>query len=479
MGIALSLVAGLLLIAVIIAANGYFVAQEFAFMTVDRSRLKARAGEGDAAAKRMLGVTDRTSFMLSGAQLGITVTGLLVGYVAEPLVGTAIGELLGGVGVPTATGIAVGTIGVLVVSTFVQMLFGELFPKNLSIAKPYPVAQALSRSTLIYMRVFGWLIAFFDKSSAALVRLFGIEPVEDVEHSANPRDLQRIVSSSTEAGELPPELSALLDRLLDFPERDVFHALVPRSRVDVIAEDATLADVRPQMSEGHSRYPVLQHDGEVAGVVHILDVLEAMAREDDPEGVPVARLVRPVTVVPTLMLLPDALSTMVRAGDLMACVVDEYGGFAGIVTVEDLVEEVVGEITDEHDEDEDPHLTRLEEGAWEVRGDAPLDEVARELGHRLPQGDFETVAGLVIAQHGALLREGDVVELELEPDAVELAHADDPPRRLVRLHVETVEHHVPAALRVELVEPERDDPDAEPDADPEPQPTGAQQREEG
>ncbi len=463
MDVALSLVAGLLLIALIIAANGYFVAQEFSFMAVDRARLKARAAEGDAAAKRMLAVTDRTSFMLSGAQLGITVTGLLVGYIAEPLVGSALGEMLGGVGVPTGVGIAVGTVTVLVVSTFVQMLFGELFPKNLSIAKPERVAERLSRSTLIYMRLAGWLIAFFDKSSAGLVRLVGIDPVDDVEHSANPRDLQRIVSSSTEAGELPPELSALLDRLLDFPERDVHHALVPRSRVDVVGDTATFGEVRQRMDEGHSRYPVLRSDGDVAGVVHILDVLEVLAREEDPDDRPVSEVLRQVTVIPTLMLLPDALMTMVRAGDALACVVDEFGGFAGIVTIEDLVEEVVGEITDEHD-DEDPHLTRLEEGVWTVRGDAPLDEVARELGHDLPQGDFETVAGLAMARRGNLVAEGDVVELELEPDTVELAHLDDPPRRLVRLHVDAVEHHVPAVLRVELVEPQTETagPAAEP-----------------
>lgn len=432
-------------------------------MAVDRAQLKARSGEGDRVAKRMLAITDRTSFMLSGAQLGITVTGLLVGYVAEPLVGSALGEILGGVGVPTALGIAVGTVTVLVVATFVQMLFGELFPKNLSIAKPYPVAARLSRSTLLYLRLFGWLIIVFDKASTGLVRLLGIDPVEDIAHSANPRDLQRIVSSSQAAGELPPELSALLDRLLDFPERDVDHALVPRPRTDVIAEDATLGEVRRRMDGGHSRYPVLSHDGYVAGVVHILDVLDAMAADEDADARPVSGVLRPATLVPTLMLLPDALLTLARAGDTLACVVDEFGGFAGIVTVEDLAEEVVGEIADELEEDEAPHLTRIADDTWSVRGDAPLDEVARELGHDLPQGDYETLAGLAIARRGDLPAEGDIVEIELDPDTVELAHHDEPPRRLVRLHVDEIAHHVPATLRVELVEPrlEATDPGGE------------------
>jgi CBS domain containing-hemolysin-like protein len=461
MDVAVPLVGGLLLIAVIIAANGYFVAQEFSFMAVDRSRLKALAEDGDDAARRALRVTGRTSFMLSGAQLGITVTGLLVGYVAEPLVGTALGTLLGGVGVPSGVGIAVGTIGVLVVSTFVQMLFGELYPKNLSIAAPWPVARRLARSTLVYLRSFGWLIWFFDRASAGLVKLFGMEPVDDVEHSANPRDLQRIVSASRDAGELPPELSVMLDRLLDFPERDVEHALVPRSRVDVLTEDVSVGDTRERMTGGHSRYPVLSEEGEIVGVVHVLDLLEAIAQDEDTDARPVSALMRPATVIPTLMRLPDALAVMVDARDLLACVVDEYGGFAGIVTVEDLVEEVVGEITDEHDEDEEPHLEALDGHAWRVRGDAPLDEVARELGHEVPEGDFETVAGLAIAELGALPREGEVVTVRLGADVVEVALEDDPPRRTLLMHVEEVAHHVPVTMRLELLEESGDESEAD------------------
>ncbi len=158
------------MVLLITVVTGYFVAQEFAYMSVDRSRLKARAAGGDPAADRALKVTGRTSFMLSGAQLGITVTGLLVGYVAEPLIGQSLGTLLGGVGVPTAVGIAVGTVLALVVSTGVQMVFGELFPKNLAIARPEPVARWLATSTLVYLKLAGWLIWFFDQSSNLLLQ---------------------------------------------------------------------------------------------------------------------------------------------------------------------------------------------------------------------------------------------------------------------------------------------------------------------
>ena len=143
----LSLLLGVLVVLAITAVTGYFVAQEFAYMAVDRSGLAARAAAGDAAAKRALTVTRRTSFMLSGAQLGITVTGLLVGYVAEPLIGESLGSLLGGVGIPTAVGVGIGAVLALLFSTIVQMLFGELFPKNLAIARPEPVARRLGAST--------------------------------------------------------------------------------------------------------------------------------------------------------------------------------------------------------------------------------------------------------------------------------------------------------------------------------------------
>src|SRR5699024_2836231 len=148
-------------------------------MAVDRSRLGARAAAGDRSADRALSITRRTSFMLSGAQLGITVTGLLVGYVAEPLIGTAIGDALGGTPVPAGTGILIGTVLALLVSTLIQMLFGELFPKHLAIARPEALATRLARSTSLYLALFGCLITIFDKSSNVLLRVLGIEPVHD------------------------------------------------------------------------------------------------------------------------------------------------------------------------------------------------------------------------------------------------------------------------------------------------------------
>ncbi|WP_222848273.1 hemolysin family protein [Cellulosimicrobium cellulans] len=439
----LSLLLGVLVVLAITAATGYFVAQEFAYMAVDRSRLNARAADGDAGARRALTVTRRTSFMLSGAQLGITVTGLLVGYVAEPLIGDALGEALGGVGVPTAVGVAVGTVFALLLSTLVQMLFGELFPKNLAIARPEPVAVKLASSTTAYLTVFGWLIRVFDSASNALLRLLRIEPVHDVEHSATARDLEHIVAESAESGDLPRELSVLLDRILDFPDQDVEHAMIPRSRVDVVRAGATVGEVREQMASGHSRYPVLSPDDEVLGVVHLQDVLVAT----EP-GEPVERLMRAPELVPTSMALPDALRQLAAGRDQLACVLDEYGGFAGVLTFEDLAEELVGEITDEHDTGVHAPTLAEDDGAWTMAGDVHVDEVERAVGRDLPAGDWETIGGLAIAAHGSLPAAGTSVVLLLPDDPGELAHAGDPDPVWMRVDVLEIERHVPALVRV-------------------------------
>jgi CBS domain containing-hemolysin-like protein len=443
----LSLLLGVLVVLLITVVTGYFVAQEFAFMTVDRSQLNARAEAGDATAKRALAITRRTSFMLSGAQLGITVTGLLVGYVAEPLIGESLGAMLGGVGIPSGVSVGIGAVLALLFATVVQMLFGELFPKNLAIARPEPVARWLSRSTALYLTAFGWLIWVFDQASNLLLRALKIEPVHDVEHSANARDLEHIVDDSRESGDLPVELSMLLDRILDFPRRDVEHAMIPRSRVDTVEDTDTLGHVRELMAHGHSRYPVLAAGTQdVVGVVHLADLLTTT----EPDTAPVTVIARPALVVSHLSALPDVLRQLGESKNQLACVVDEYGGFTGVITLEDLAEELVGEITDEHDQATPAYAPVEGDGIWEMPGDVHIDEVERALGIDLPRGDYETVAGLVIASHGGLPEEGTTLEIELPTDPADFVHDDEPAPRFLRIEVLGVDRHVPSRVRLQL-----------------------------
>ncbi|MGO2037236.1 MAG: hemolysin family protein [Brevibacterium sp.] len=464
----LSLLIGLLVVLLITVATGYFVAQEFAYMAVDRSRLGARSAAGDRAADRALSITRRTSFMLSGAQLGITVTGLLVGYVAEPLIGTAVGEALGGTPIPTGTGVLIGTVLALLASTLIQMLFGELFPKNLAIARPEALATWLARSTSIYLAVFGWLITIFDKSSNVLLRILGIEPVHDVDHAATPRDLKHIVAESRESGDLVDEDSLILDRILDFPQQSVEHATVPRSRVDVVGADMSLSEVRGLMRTGHSRYPVLEADGQVVGTIDLLDVLAVddggtgtvgagftadpaattSATTTSAVAVPALRtLMREPVFVPESLPLPDAVRILSENRAQIACVVDEYGGFAGIITMEDLGEELVGDIADEHDLAIE-EIIDAGDGTWTAPGLIPLDEVERALQRELPATSAQTLSGLAIEHAKGFPEVGERIVIDLPVDPAEFAGAESP--RPARLFAEVleVESHVPSRLRI-------------------------------
>lgn len=444
----LTLLVGILVILAIIAVNGYFVAQEFAYMAVDRTKLAALAAGGDASAKRALAVTKRTSFMLSGAQLGITVTGLVVGYIAEPLVGKSLGVLLGGTGLPTETVVAVGTAAALAAATIIQMLVGELYPKNLAIADPEPLARALARSTLMYMSAFGWLISFFDKSANLVLKALRIEPIHDLDVSASATDLPHIIADSRDSGDLPRELSLMMDRIIDFPQRNVEHAMVPRSQVDWVEPDTTLDDLKELMARAHTRYPVIDDDDAPVGVVHLADVLERLAAGQGNETV--ASLMRPAKVLPTLMLLPDALDQLVQTTNQLACVIDEYGGFAGVLTIEDLAMEIVGEITDEHDAEVGETIVPEGDDTWTMEGEVHLDEVRRIIGHDLPHGDVETVAGLLIAERGALPDEGDTISIDLPIDPAELV-SDEPVRYRLLVDVLRIERHVPTEVRMRLV----------------------------
>ncbi|GAA1848817.1 hemolysin family protein [Pseudonocardia ailaonensis] len=435
----LGILLGVLVVVAITALTGFFVAQEFAYMAVDRSRLKARAAEGDAGAERALGVTRRTSFMLSGAQLGITVTGLLVGYVAEPLIGSGVGTLLGGAG----WAVALGTVFALLLSTVVQMVFGELFPKNLAIARPEPVARRLAVPTTLYLGVFGWLIAVFDAASNLLLKILRIEPVHDVEHAATPRDLEAIIDESRDSGDLRPDLSTMLDRVLDFHDRPARAAMIPRPRVTSVRGDLRIAELADVMAAGHSRYPVLDETGEeVVGVICLRDLL---ALTGDPASLRVADVMRTAVLVPASLPLPAVVTALREAADEFACVLDEYGGLAGVITLEDIAEELVGEITDEHDPASADRTVDAVDG-WTVPGTMHVDEVGRLLDADLPEGDYQTVGGLVIAELQRLPVAGDTIAVVLPggPDS-------DEPDRTLQIEVAEVERRVPSSVRVRLV----------------------------
>jgi len=291
------IVIGLLLVVLVTAVTGYFVAQEFSYVAVDRGRLRREADTGDPAAARALLVTERLSFVLSGAQLGITVTALIVGYVAEPFLGEGLAALLGRAGVPAAVSLPLSIVLALLVATVVQMVLGELAPKNLAIARAETLAKALSRSTLLYLKIFGPVIRVFDKAAGGLLRRIGIEPIEELSEGATEEDLEQIIAESRADGQLDDELSALLDHGLDFRGRTASEAMVPRVDVHTVAATATAADVVALFDTGRSRFPVRGSGAgydEIIGVIGIADILTVPPGErattavtvhviDDPE----------------------------------------------------------------------------------------------------------------------------------------------------------------------------------------------------
>ncbi|MEV6239037.1 hemolysin family protein [Lentzea sp. NPDC051838] len=388
---------GLLAIVVLTVATGYFVAQEFAYMAVDRGRLQQLAEAGSQPAERALRVTSKLSFMLSGAQFGITVTALLVGYVAEPLLGQ-------GLGVPGSMVIA------LVFATFVQMVLGELLPKNLAIARPERLALALSASTLVYLKIAGPVIRLFDAAANRLLRAVGIEPVEELPQGATPEDLKQIVEDAGEQGHLDPELTRLLEHGIGFRELVAEQAMTPRVNVHTVRFDEPAARVVSLLDTGNSRFPVVGEDlDDLRGVVGLAEVLTLTPEERS--SVAIEKIASPALVVPTTLPLPAVLERLRTERRQLACVVDEFGGFAGVVSLEDLAEELVGEI---HDEDDlVAELVEKVGDDWRVSGRMRLDEVEDATGVELPEDDaYDTVSGLVLHQLGRVPEAGDEVVLD-------------------------------------------------------------------
>ncbi|MDQ2585217.1 hemolysin family protein [Saccharothrix yanglingensis] len=402
---------GLLVIVALTAATGYFVAQEFAYMAVDRGRLQQMAEGGDKNAERAYRVTRKLSFMLSGAQFGITVTALLVGYVAEPLLGEGLTGVVGLTGLPEAASVSISMAIALVFATVVQMVLGELFPKNLAIAKPEVLAKALAPSTLVYLKIAGPMIRLFDATANRLLRAVGIEPVEELPQGATPEDLKQIIDDAGAEGHLDPELSRLLDRGLGFRELVAEQAMTPRVLVRTIGADEPVSRVVELLDTGHSRFPVTG-DGldDVRGVVGLAEVLTVEPGERTTT--PVGKIASPALVVPATLPLPAVLERLRAEHRQLACVVDEFGGFAGVVSLEDLAEELVGEI---HDEDDVVRLAiePLGDGVWRVPGRMRLDEIADSTGVELPEHEtYDTISGLLLHRLGRTAQVDDRIEFD-------------------------------------------------------------------
>lgn len=401
---------GILCVVALIAANGYFVAAEFAYVASRRQKLAEAAENGDRKSAKALEVHKRLSFMLSGAQLGITITSLVLGFVARPAIAGVIEGPLQSLGVPEGSVFGISLTIAFIIATIAQMVFGELAPKNLAIAKPEPVARSVAGSTLVFMKVAGPLIKLFDGAANRLLRLCGIEPVDQLHGGVSADELDLIVDSSAESGHLTMSQASLLERAIDFAELEASDAMVAWNRVDTIDGTANAAALRDAMATRRSRFPVVDTEGKVQGIVHAKDLLGV--NRDEYESTAVATLMHDVIAVPEAASLDAVLLQLRTNSTEMALVIDEYGGPAGIITLEDIVEELVGEIEDEYDPTEPVEQVEIEPGVWEIAATSRPDEIERTTGLKLPDGEYDTVAGLVLDRLERLAEVGDAVVVD-------------------------------------------------------------------
>ncbi|MFJ9030213.1 hemolysin family protein [Streptomyces sp. NPDC102274] len=422
-----------LVVAVLLSlACGAFVAAEFSLTTVERGELERAAERGERGAAGALKAVRSLTFQLSGAQLGITATNLIVGMLSERSIARLIRGPVEAVGLSPSVASSVALVIGTALSTVFLMVVGELVPKNWAISSPLAVAKVVATPQRCFTATFRPFIGHLNSAANRIVRGFGLEPTEELASARGPQELAALARHSAKEGALEADTAELFVRTLSLSALTTENVMTPRVQVMALDVRATVEDVaNASRATGLSRFPVYRGSLDtVVGTAHIKDVL-AVPAERRPRQ-PVAGLLREPLLVPESLTV-DHLLDRLSGGATMAVVIDEYGGTAGVVTLEDIVEEVVGEVRDEHDPQEIPGLALLGEdaeghGLWSADGAARADQL-RAVGLRMPEGPYETLAGLVATELGRIPAEGDRLEL----DGWELEVVDATGRRAARL----------------------------------------------
>jgi CBS domain containing-hemolysin-like protein len=399
----------LLAILLLMAGNALFTAAEFSLTTLERSTVEANARTGRRRDRFVRRAHHTLSFQLSGAQLGISITALVTGYLTEPLVAELPHPAMDALGIPDRVADAVVAFVTLLVVTSLSVIFGELVPKNLAVARPVQTARAVAGVQLLFSWLMTAPIRLTNGVANWILRKLGVEPTEELRSARSSQELASLVRSSARGGSLDQSTATLLDRSLQFGDLTAEELMTPRAKIIALQVDNTVADlVATAIESGFSRFPVVDGDlDETIGIVHVRQVFEVPPAER--RHTLVTAVAQPVAVVPST-LDGDALMGQIQANELQtAMVVDEYGGTAGMVTVEDLIEEIVGDVRDEHD-DATPDVMAAGNG-WRVSGLLRIDEVAAATGYHAPEGEYETIGGLVLQELGRIPVSGDEVVL--------------------------------------------------------------------
>lgn len=396
---------------VLTIGTGLFVASEFSLVNLDRADLEARRERGETRLGMTIAALRITSTHLSSAQLGITLTTLLTGFTMEPALGSLLTPPLTAIGLARAAVPGIASIIAVIVATLVSMVIGELVPKNFALALPLVTAKIAIPFQTLFTTVFRPAVRLLNSSANGILRLLGIEPKEELSGARTAEELSSLVRRSASAGLLEADTATLLDRTLQFSRHDASDVMTPRPRVDSVGRnEPAQAVIDLTRRTGYSRFPVVEDSvDDVVGFVHVKQAI-AVPRERRAV-VPVSALQTEALRVPETMPLDTLLGELRGRGYQMAVVVDEYGGTSGIATLEDLVEELVGEVADEHDRTRAGVVRGLDSITFP--GILRPDELADRAGVTVPEdGPYETVAGFVMNELGRLPVVGDEVPLE-------------------------------------------------------------------
>ncbi|MEU6477084.1 hemolysin family protein [Streptomyces sp. NPDC047017] len=405
----------LLLVAVLLSlACGAFVAAEFSLTTVERGALERAAERGERGAAGALKAVRNLTFQLSGAQLGITVTNLVVGMLAEPSIAKLLAGPLGALGLSRSTATTVALVLGTALSTVFLMVVGELVPKNWAISSPLAIARRVGTPQRWFSAAFRPFISHLNSMANRVVRRLGVEPAEELASARGPQELAALARHSAKAGALEADTAELFVRTLNLADLTAQHVMTPRVQVIALEAQATCEDVaNATRATGLSRFPVYRGSlDSVVGTAHVKDVLAVPAGRRTQ--LRVSEIMREPMLVPESLTV-DRLLDRLSGRRTMAVVIDEYGGTAGVATLEDIVEEVVGEVRDEHDPHETPELAPAGADAeghalYSADGSARVDRLAR-VGLRVPDGPYETLAGLVATELGRIPETGDILQI--------------------------------------------------------------------
>lgn len=402
----------LLLAFLLIFTCGLFVAAEFALLTVNRSRVHHLAKTGDRAAIGVEKALKSLSTQLSGAQIGITITNLGIGFLAQPSIGRMVSAPLQAAGMDESLNTGISVVLALILATALTMIFGELVPKNLAIVMPLETAKRIQR----FQRGFSWIMTYpiriCNGVANAFIRQLGIEPREELASARSGDELSSLVRRSAEKGTLAKDTALMLERSLTFGEHRAEEVMTPRARMETIKKDSTVHDViELTKTTGFSRFPVIDEDADdIVGVVYIKHAVNIARAER--AATPVSKIMKKPMLVPSSIQLDPLLKALRGNGLQMAILIDEFGGTDGLVTVEDLIEELVGEVADEH-----AQSNRLMQpkgnNTWLLSGLLRPDEVNQLLPITLPdEEEFETLGGLIIERLERIPKKGDEVRID-------------------------------------------------------------------